>query len=70
MQPQKYLPTEYATGADILPVVPVVVHSRDCNHHGEEQRHEDDAQLGDVPPPIEDGDLPSEVPRQETQTSE
>lgn len=54
--------TEDAPGADILPVVPVVVHPRDGNHYRQEQRQEDDAELGNVPPSVEHGDLPGEVP--------
>ena len=60
-------PTEGAAGADVLPVVPVVVHPRDGNHRRDEQREEDDAELGDVAPTVEHGDLPGEVPRQEPQ---
>lgn len=55
-------PTEDAAGADILPVVPVVIHPRDGNHRRQDQRQEDNAELGNVPPTVEHGDLPGEVP--------
>lgn len=55
-------PTEDAASADVLPVVPVVVHPRDGDQRRDEQRQEDDAELGDVTPPIEHRDLPGQVP--------
>jgi hypothetical protein len=46
-------------------VVPVVVHPRHRHHGREEQRHGDDAELGDVASPVERLDLAGQVPRQE-----
>jgi hypothetical protein len=51
-------------------VVPVVVHPRHRHHGREEQRHGDDAELGDVASPVERLDLAGQVPRQEAQPGE
>lgn len=56
-----------AASEDVLPMVPVVIYPRDGDDGGEQERQDDDAQLGDVPSSVEDGDLPGEVPRQEPQ---
>ena len=55
-------PTEGAAGADVLPVVPVVVHPRHGDHGREEQRHGDDAELRDMASPVERLDLAGQVP--------
>lgn len=67
---RRELLTKDAAGEDVLPVVPVVIYPRDGDDGGDEERQDDDAQLGDVPSSVEDGDLPGKVPRQETQAGE
>jgi len=46
-------------------VVPVVIHPRDGDHGRQQQRQEDDAELGHMAAPVERLDLPGQVPRQE-----
>jgi len=57
--------TQYSTGKHILPVVPVVIHPRDGDHGRQQQRQEDDAELGHMAAPVERLDLAGQVPRQE-----
>jgi hypothetical protein len=63
-------PTKNATSKHILPVVPVVAHSRNGNHGREKQRQDDDAEFGNVAASIERPDLAGQVPGQETQPTE
>lgn len=63
-------PTENSGGEHVLPVVPVVVDPRHGDHRGEQQRQGDDAELGDVPSPVERPDLAGQVPGQEAQPGE
>lgn len=58
-------PTENPTGKHVLPVVPVVIHPRDRDHGREQQRQQDDAELGHMAAPVERLDLAGQVPRQE-----
>ena len=67
---RRELLTKDAAREDVLPMVPVVIYPRDGDDGGEQERQDDDAQLGDVPSSVEDGDLPGEVPRQEAQAGE
>ena len=51
-------------------MVPVVVDPGHGDHRGEQQRQGDDAELGDVPSPVERPDLAGQVPGQESQPGE
>ena len=57
--------TEDFGGEHVLPVVPVVRHPRDRHHGREQQRQEDDAELGHMAAPVERLHLAGQVPRQE-----
>ena len=55
-----------STSEDILPVVPVVAHSRHSNHWCKKQRQKDDAELGDMASSIESLDFAGQIPWQES----
>ena len=58
--------TKESTSEDILPVVPVVAHSRHGDHWRKKQRQKDDAELGDMTSSIESLDFAGQIPWQES----